>query len=176
VEQRIRETTAAHSPTESLIVRRARPEELSAAGAVVAQAYLVDGHDEESYLPVLADAASRAEDGEVLVAVDGAGEVLGSVTFAAPPSPLAELSRDDEAEFRMLGVSPAARGRGVGTALVQACLVRARELGRAGIVISTEPDMNAAHRIYERFGFVRDPERDWRPLPDVPLLAYQLRF
>ncbi|HEX5510529.1 MAG TPA: GNAT family N-acetyltransferase, partial [Actinomycetales bacterium] len=160
----------------TISVRQARPEELTAAGAVVAQAYLVDGHDEESYLPVLADAASRAEDGEVLVAVDGAGEVLGSVTFATPPSPLAELARIDEAEFRMLGVSPTARGRGVGTALVQACLDRAKALGKSGIVISTEPDMRAAHRIYERFGFVRDPERDWRPLPDVPLLAYQLRF
>ncbi len=142
----------------------------------MAEAYLVDGHDEESYLPVLADTASRAEDGEVLVALDDAGNVLGSVTFAAPPSPLAELSREDEAEFRMLGVSPTARGRGVGTALVQACLDRARELGKAGIVISTEPDMHRAHRIYERFGFVRDPQRDWRPLPDVPLLADRLRF
>jgi predicted N-acetyltransferase YhbS len=64
----------------------------------------------------------------------------------------------------------------VGTALVQACLDRAKALDKSGIVISTEPDMRAAHRIYERFGFVRDPERDWRPLPDVPLLAYQLRF
>jgi GNAT superfamily N-acetyltransferase len=174
--EQIRETTAVNSPAGPLTVRRAHPEELAAAGAVVAQAYLLDGHDEESYLPVLADAASRAEDGEVLVALDGAGQVLGSVTFAAPPSPLAELSRDDEAEFRMLGVSPTARGRGVGTALVQACVDRAKALGKAGIVICTEPEMRSAHRIYERFGFVRDPERDWRPLPDLPLLAYQLRF
>ncbi len=36
--------------------------------------------------------------------------------------------------------------------------------------------MRAAHRIYERLGFTRDPERDWSPLPGVELLAFALRL
>ena len=34
--------------------------------------------------------------------------------------------------------------------------------------------MATAHRLYERLGFVRTPERDWSPSPDVDLLAYRL--
>ncbi len=34
--------------------------------------------------------------------------------------------------------------------------------------------MTAARRIYERIGFVRDPERDWQPVPDIQLLGYVL--
>jgi hypothetical protein len=34
--------------------------------------------------------------------------------------------------------------------------------------------MRAAHRLYERAGFVRMPERDWSPAPGTTLLAYGL--
>jgi hypothetical protein len=34
--------------------------------------------------------------------------------------------------------------------------------------------MTAAHRLYERSGFRRVPERDWTPTPEVPLLAFRL--
>jgi len=143
---------------------------------VVADAYRTGSGTPEEYLEVVADARGRADVGEVLVAVDPVGTVLGSVTFALPPSPLAELSRPDEGEFRMLGVAPAEQGRGVGAALVQACLDRARGAGRTGVVLCTQDRMTAAHRLYERFGFVRDPDRDWEPLPGITLLAYRLRF
>ncbi len=157
-------------------VRRAREDELDRAGRVVADAYRVGQATPDPYLDVVADARGRSGDGEVLVAVDDDGTVLGSVTYTAPPSPLAELSREDEAEFRMLGVDAGAQGSGVGTALVQACLDRARDSGRAGMVLCTQTWMTSAHRVYERFGFERDPGRDWEPVPGVALLAYRLRF
>jgi hypothetical protein len=34
--------------------------------------------------------------------------------------------------------------------------------------------MRTAHRIYEKLGFRRDPERDWTPMPGVDLLAFVL--
>jgi hypothetical protein len=34
--------------------------------------------------------------------------------------------------------------------------------------------MKAAHRVYERFGFVRTPARDWEPRPDLELMTYEL--
>ena len=40
------------------------------------------------------------------------------------------------------------------------------------MVISTDPRMTAAHRLYERLGFTRLPERDWSPMPGVDLLVY----
>ena len=93
--------------------------------------------------------------------------MLGSVTFAAPGTPYAEIADADEGEFRMLAVARAARGRGSGEALVRRCLDRARELGLSGLSMSTQPSMASAHRVYERLGFPRVPERDWEPVPGV---------
>src|SRR5919108_680696 len=72
-----------------------------------------------------------------------------------------------EAEFRMLAVSPMARGRGLGEALVRLCIDRAREDACTTLRLSTEPVMHAAHRIYRRLGFVRTPDRDWSPAKGV---------
>ena len=53
----------------------------------------------------------------------------------------------------MLVVDPAAqRSQGVGELLVTACLERARAAGKRRMVISTDPRMTAAHRLYERLG------------------------
>ena len=76
----------------------------------------------------------------------------------------------------MLAVNPAARGRGVGQALVELCLRRSRELGYAGVRMSSMDRMTSAHRVYERLGFARAPDDDWSPEPGVTLLAYVLRF
>ena len=51
-----------------------------------------------------------------------------------------------------------------------------RRRGKDGVVCSSQPEMRAAHRIYERLGFRRVPERDWSPVPGVELLAFALSF
>jgi ribosomal protein S18 acetylase RimI-like enzyme len=142
---------------------------------VTRQAYVDDGYmpADEPYTEHLADAERRAAEAELWVAADE-GQVLGCVTFCPPGSPWREISEEGEAEFRMLAVSPAARGRGVGEALVRHCLERARELDLHVMVLSTMDKMAAAHRLYERLGFTRLSERDWEPVPGVTLLAYRL--
>jgi hypothetical protein len=40
------------------------------------------------------------------------------------------------------------------------------------VVISSLPQMAAAHRLYTRLGFRRLPERDWTPVPGVDLIAF----
>jgi ribosomal protein S18 acetylase RimI-like enzyme len=72
----------------------------------------------------------------------------------------------------MLVVDPEAQGRGVGELLVRTCLERARAAGKRRMVLSTAEGMTAAHRLYERLGFKRAPERDWTPLPGITLLIY----
>ena len=163
----------------TIAIREARPGELAAAGDVVVRAYRAlggGGDAHEAYLEHVRDAAGRARHCPVLVAVDeGTGEVLGSVTYVpGPGNAFAELAGEGEGEFRMLGVAPDAQGRGVGAALVRACIAWARADGRRGIVISTTPVMHAAHRLYEHLGFRRAPERDWVPVPGVELWAYVL--
>ncbi|WKU08574.1 GNAT family N-acetyltransferase [Micromonospora sp. HUAS LYJ1] len=161
-----------------LLVRRAVPAEFPAVARLTVAAYEADGQlkGENGYGGVLADVAGRAEHGEILVAVDGAtGTVLGSVTYVLPGSPYAELSGPGEAEFRMLAVDPAAQGRGVGVALVRACLSRAVAQSCTAMVICVRSGLaDAAHRLYAGLGFVRTPQRDWSPLPGVDLLALRM--
>ncbi|ROT32249.1 GNAT family N-acetyltransferase [Micromonospora sp. HM5-17] len=161
----------------SVLIRRAEPADFDAIARLSVAAYRADGQLDAAadYAAVLADVPARAEAGELLVAVDEiTGEVLGSVLFVLPGTPYAELSGPGEAEFRMLAVDPAAQGRGVGGALVRACLTRARDLGCRRVVICTRSVAAAAHRLYARFGFVRTPERDWSPRPGVDLHALHL--
>ncbi|MEU6075540.1 N-acetyltransferase [Micromonospora sp. NPDC047074] len=161
-----------------LSVRRAGPADFAAVARLTVAAYEADGQlkDEHGYAVALADVATRAEHGEVLVAVDDAtGAVLGSVTFVLPGTRYAELSRPGETEFRMLAVDPAAQGRGVGAALVEACVSRAAELGCSAVVICIRDGFaTAAQRLYRRRGFVRTPERDWTPVAGVDLLGLRL--
>ncbi|MET9802320.1 GNAT family N-acetyltransferase [Streptomyces sp. NPDC006368] len=165
-----------------ITIRAVRPEEHGTLGEVTAQAYLGDGllafGDSDEYLIELRDVARRAAEAEVLVAVgqaEGTERVLGGVTFARAGRPWAELARDGEAEIRMLAVAREARRRGAGEALVRACADRARATeGCRRLVLSSQQAMHAAHRVYERLGFVRTPERDWRPIPGVTLHTYAL--
>lgn len=157
-----------------LAIRPATEADLATIGAITVEAYRADGFLEGSddYANTLADAAGRFRAAELLVAVDSADEVLGSVTVVSPGSPYAEVSEPGEMEFRMLSVAAPARGRGVGEALVRAVIGRARAAGVGRVVLSSSEKMLAAHRLYERLGFTRLPERDWSPLPGVNLVAY----
>ncbi|MFH8799985.1 GNAT family N-acetyltransferase [Streptomyces sp. NPDC017936] len=164
-----------------LRIREAEPTEYAALGDLTARAYLDDGLLDfgggDPYLPVLKDVAGRAAAAEVLVAVrDGA--LLGGVTLVPDGGPVADIAGPGEAEVRALAVARESRGQGVGEALVRACVDRARAAeGRTAVVLSSRRSMHAAHRLYERLGFVRTPERDWNPVPhldDLTLLTYRL--
>lgn len=49
----------------------------------------------------------------------------------------------------------------------------ARDGGFGSVVLSSSTTMRAAHRLYERLGFVRLPERDWTPGRGIQLIAYE---
>lgn len=161
-----------------LTIRPAREDDLPAVGRVTYEAYLaegyLDGREDGYYARKLADARSRFEQADLRVAVDDEGTVLGTVTIAEPGSVWREIGRDDELEFRMLAVAPAARGRGVGEALTRRVLDRAAELGARAVVLSSSEGMTTAHRLYERLGFRRTPELDWVPEPGVSLITYRV--
>jgi len=69
---------------------------------------------------------------------------------------------------------PEVRGSGLGRALLTSVIDRAAADGVRRLVLLTQPDMKAAHHLYETAGFTRLPERDWSPEPGVTLLAYAL--
>ena len=160
-----------------MLIRPAAPDELAAIGDLTVAAYAADGYLDfaDDYADELRDAARRAELATLLVAVDErSGAVLGTATFFFAGTPYAEVSRAGEAEFRMLAVGKEARGQGIGAALVQACIERARAAGSTALALCSLKEMTPAHRIYQRMGFVRATDRDWEPVPGLTLLAFVL--
>ena len=161
-----------------LLVREARPEEYELVGEITVDAYVGDGRvaPGSPYVAGLRDAAARAERAELLVAELG-GRVVGTVTYCRGATAYSNIADPEDAEFRMLAVTAAARGNGVAGALVQACVDKARAAGCRALRLSTQLDMRVAHRVYERMGFVRTPERDWHPNPTATgdlLITYAL--
>lgn len=151
-------------------IRPVDPADFDAVADLTVESYVGGGYVAEasSYVQRLRDTAARAEQAEVVVA-EWNGEVVGSVTISAPGTPYSDVARSGELEFRMLAVSPAARGKGAGSALVRHVLDTAYDRGLAAVVISTEPEMVDARRIYDRNDFVHVPERDWEPAPGMGL-------
>lgn len=147
----------------SLEIRPVRDEELDAVGELTVTAYRDGGFVTGGpYLDVLRDTADRAAVTDVVVAVDG-DDLLGTVTLVGPEAPpqWRENNREQAGTVRMLAVAKSARGRGVGRALAQWCVDDARRRGWRELTLVTQPTMDAAHRIYEQVGFVRDPELDF---------------
>ncbi|MDP9298058.1 MAG: GNAT family N-acetyltransferase [Actinomycetota bacterium] len=146
-------------------VREATPEEYDETGRVTAEAYreFVGPGDDDwvRYVDHIADVSDRAQRAIVLVAVE-AGRILGSVTLEIedriepdgdPPL------RPHEASIRMLGVDPAARGRGIARLLMAECESRARAAGRTLVTLHTTRRMKAAQRLYESLGYERGEDR-----------------
>lgn len=155
-------------------VRRAVPQECADIGEVAVAASAAAGPLRDDYAAKLRDAAYRYDAGELLVACDVDGRVLGSATVCPPGSPLAEISvGDDELELRMLAVDPSAQGRGVGDALMREVMANAQQRGFRRVVLCTpnRAQPSPAYRLYRRLGFDRMPSRDWSPIPEVQLLA-----
>jgi ribosomal protein S18 acetylase RimI-like enzyme len=163
------------SPVGSLRVEPATPADFGRIAELTAGVYRDEGLAPEEYQRELRDVAGRVSRAELLVARD-AEAIVGSVALVLDGDFREISDSDDEAAFRMLVVDPAVRGSGVGELLVRECLDRARAAGKRRMVLSTDPGMRAAHRLYQRLGFTRLPERDWSPLPGVNLMAYGLDF
>ncbi|MFK5633767.1 MULTISPECIES: GNAT family N-acetyltransferase [unclassified Ornithinimicrobium] len=157
---------------QGVVVRPAGRDDHADVGRILVAAYAPSGMPpEQPYWRALRDTAARTRDAEVWVA-ELDGRVVGTVTWAGTGSDQREIAREGEAEFRMLGVAPDAQGRGVGAALLEAVMDRARADGYAAVVLCSATWMTTAHRLYQRRGFRRLPDRDWTPVPGVDLMAY----
>ncbi|WP_084127989.1 GNAT family N-acetyltransferase [Demequina sp. NBRC 110055] len=99
----------------------------------------------ESYRREVADPAAALAGATVLLAED-AGEPLGMVVLTAPDEGRCEVKR--------LWTVPAARGRGVAAALVEAACERAQARGDAEVALTVWRWRDGARRLYARLGFV----------------------
>jgi len=156
----------------AVVIRPAQPGELSAAGDLRVSAYVAGEflRPDSGYAPRL---RGLGADGTGIVLVAMAGQrMVGTVMLQQWPQGGQVVTGPGEAEIRALAVAPDAQGRGIGRALLRALVAEAARRGVRHLVLSTQPEMRAAHRLYEQEGFERLPNRDWTPEPGVDLLAY----
>lgn len=85
------------------------------------------------------------------IAEDGAGSALGSVTVAR--------ASETEAQLRWFIVDAAARGRGIGRALLREAVAFARTRGYASLFLWTLDSLDAALNLYRGEGFVLTEEK-----------------
>ena len=167
----------------SLAIRDARAEELDDVVRVLHLAYqehipspmlAARAQAWRTYWRDIGDVRGRLPCTELIVA-ELADRIVGTVTLY-PEGTRAENGGWPAgwAGIRLLGVVPEARGHGIGRALTEECLDRARRHGAAVIGLHTIDWMRVARGMYERMGFQRVPEHDFRPVPDLTVLAYRL--
>ena len=121
----------------------------------------------QNIVATLADPAPALQ----LVAED-AGAIVGAVLLY--PAVAAGDAARPWPEVRLLAVTPSARGRGVAGALMRECIGRTRASGATALSLHTTDLMRVAKAMYERMGFVRAPELDFRPAPGVVIQGFRL--
>ncbi len=101
--------------------------------------------------------------GAILLASDPAGAPIGCVA-------LRPLGAGGACEMKRLYVVPAARGLGLGRALVDAVIAEARALGYREIRLDTLPSMTGAAALYRSAGF--EPIRAYYATPVAGTLFF----
>ena len=135
----------------------------------------------DAYLAMVLDLEPRFDVADVLVVRD-AGRLVATVTYFADATLEGWGFQEGVSGIRSMGVLPEARGRGIADELLDECVARSRVVGARAIGLHTAAWLPGAIRVYERYGFVRDPELDVRasdimqlgPDDDYVGLAYRL--
>lgn len=155
----------------SFSLRPAADSDADAVIAIIAACYAlydncvldVDAEEPELRAPHSAFAAKGTD---FRVATDATGRLIGCIGLSEPKRELIKLYLD-----------PACHGQGLGRQLAQSVIDDARRSGWAELTLWTDTRFTAAHRLYEKLGFVRGPEtRDLNDLSDTVEYHYRLQL
>lgn len=166
-------------PRADVVVRLARPDEVEEIAGLSLRAYEAAYELSAEYRASILDVGERIREHQVWVAADAAsGRLLGTVATPRRGRTISPLARDGELDFRLLAVDPPARGRGIGALLTRHAVELARLRGLDRVVMNSGEQMTGAHRLYERLGFARLPEREHDLVVDggrrIRLFAFSL--
>jgi GNAT superfamily N-acetyltransferase len=136
-----------------VVLRRATAADLPAVVALLTDDPLGATREAAGLAPYeRAFAAVDADPAHLQVVADDGGEVVGTLQLSFLPG----LSRAGALRAQVEGVrvAAAARGRGLGEAMLRWCADEARRRGAALVQLTTDTRRGDAHRFYERLGYV----------------------
>lgn len=157
-----------------LRIRPARDEELDIVASLIVDAYAeyaarMSPDAWSMFAHDIANVHGRMVNGEIVVA-ESDDRLVGTVTLFSQW----RGAQEDSAGLRLLAVPPAHRGNGVGSALLQYCIERAREAGKQRVVMTVAQEMDTFRDLTERMGARREPGLDHEPAPGVRLEGYAI--
>ena len=170
---------------EGWVIREAWPAAFDDLGRLMVKVYSsLEGFPgpevQPAYYDLLAHIGQMAgkPGAKLLVATEGEDLLGGLVYFSdmAQYGSGGTATRERNASgFRLLAVAPAARGRGVGAALVRHCIELAKDAGHEQVIIHTTAAMTVAWALYEKLGFERSPDLDFEQ-GTLPVFGFRLKF
>lgn len=158
---------------EAYTVRNAKPDEFTEIGKLLVQVYsALKGFPKESeqpdYYKMLANVGDLTKNPEtaLLVAVLPDNNIAGAVVYFSDMRYYASggtaTNEKNASGFRLLAVSPVARGKGIGKLLTMACIRLAIEKKHSQVIIHSTEAMDIARKMYEDIGFRRSADLDFR--------------
>ncbi len=157
---------------DKITIRNAKSEEYETIGSILIDVYsALDGFPNKDVHPTYYDylenigVQTENEAIELFVAIANTNEILGSVVYYHDVkyynSPGTVTTQINCCGFRLLAVTPEARGKGIGKKLTQFCIEKAQQSTADFLIIHTTSAMKTAWKMYENMGFQRAKDLDF---------------
>lgn len=131
--------------------------------AILRESYLNENHvDADRFETSFSPQKIRAR-GEIYCAREIASNEIAAMVIRVEHASAAKLfAQPGEVEMHLLGVKPKFQKNGLGGDLIKYFLDSLKNKGYSKLLLCTQVNMYAAHKLYGSFGFVRNPSRDFR--------------
>jgi ribosomal protein S18 acetylase RimI-like enzyme len=138
-----------------MLLRNYEPHDASAVNALVQRAFIsLAPHipDWPGFSKGLSALVDLAEHSQIIVAEQD-GQLMGAVGYVGPGQSKKAFFKPEWPIVRQLSVAPECRGQGIGRALVEACIERARADHAPLLALHTSHVMRDALELYASLGF-----------------------
>ena len=169
-------------------IRTANPEDFTDIGKLMVSVYSeLEGFpkkaDQPAYYHMLANIGELTKNPgvELLIAISSSKqkEIFGAVVYFGDMkyygSGGSASSEKNAAGFRLLAVSPNARGQGIGKILSLECINKARSANLSQVIIHSTKAMPVAWKMYETLKFVRSEDLDFIQ-GTLPVFGFRLNL
>lgn len=135
-----------------IIIREIQPQDNPQIAAVIREVFITDGYPKtgtafaDRQLDFMFEAYDKPK------AIYFVAEENGKIVGGAGVSQL-DNSEENISELQKMYFLQQARGKGIGSQMIQKCLEKATELGYEKCYLETLPEMETAQHLYKKAGF-----------------------